>query len=97
MAWAMAAGAACPCGSCCRRVLPGGPRRGYGARSTQARLTPYGQESPVGRLDADTARNDKSWAELPSLADFQNIGTLRPGAVVLLEAVVGAAFAIRCW
>jgi uncharacterized membrane protein/muconolactone delta-isomerase len=66
--------------------LPGGSTPGYGARSTKARLTPYGQESPVGRLDADTARNDKSWAELPSLADFQNIGTLRPGAVVLLEA-----------
>jgi muconolactone delta-isomerase len=66
--------------------LPGGSTPGYGARSTKARLTPYGQESPVGRLDTDTARNDKSWAELPSLADFQNIGTLRPGAVVLLEA-----------
>jgi len=66
--------------------LPGGPQPGYGARSTKARLTPYGQESPVGRLDADPARNEKLWSEMPSLADFQDIGPLRPGAVVLLEA-----------
>jgi len=66
--------------------LPGGPAPGYGARSTKARLTTYGQESPVGRLDADPARNEKLWSEMPSLADFQYIGPLRPGAVVLLEA-----------
>jgi len=66
--------------------LPGGPQPGYGARSTKAHLTLYGQESPVGRLDADPARNEKLWSEMPSLADFQNIGSLRPGAVVLLEA-----------
>jgi len=66
--------------------LPGGPQPGYGARSTKARLTPYGQESPVGRLDADPVRNEKLWSEMPSLADFQDIGPLRPGAVVLLEA-----------
>lgn len=66
--------------------LPGGPQPGYGARSTKARLTTYGQESPVGRLDADPARNEKLWSELPSLADLQDLGPLRPGAVVLLEA-----------
>jgi len=66
--------------------LPGGSQPTYGARSTKAHLTVYGQESPVGRLDADPARNEKLWAEMPALADFQSMGALRPGAVVLLEA-----------
>ncbi len=66
--------------------LPGGPQPSYGSLSTRARLTTYGEESPIGRLDADPVKNQKLWSELPSLTDFQNIGPLRPGAVVLLEA-----------
>ena len=69
--------------------LPGGAQAGYGAFTSHARLTEYGRESAIGRLDADPVRNEKQWQELPALADFQKIGALRPGAVVLLEAVSG--------
>jgi hypothetical protein len=69
--------------------FPGGPQPSYGTLNSKARLTEYGQESAIGRLDADPARNEKLWQELPSLADFQIVGPLRPGAVVLLEAVSG--------
>jgi hypothetical protein len=69
--------------------LPTGSSRSYGMRASRARLTDYGRESPVGRLDADNAKNEKAWQELPPLADYQDPGALRPGAVVLLEAVAG--------
>jgi uncharacterized membrane protein len=69
--------------------LPGGAERTYGRAASQARLTDYGREAIVGRLDADPAANDKAWQELPVLADIQDMGELRPAAVVLLEAVSG--------
>jgi uncharacterized membrane protein len=70
-------------------VLPGGSAVTYGARVSRVKLTEYGRESAVGRLDADPVRNATQWQELPPLADLQNIGGLRPGAVVLIEAVAG--------
>jgi hypothetical protein len=69
--------------------LPGGSGRSYGVRKSQAQLTAYGRESVVGRLAADAAANDKAWKELPPLTDYQELGELRPGATVLLEAVSG--------
>jgi uncharacterized membrane protein len=68
-------------------VLPSQTGPTYGARSTQARVTTYGAESALGRLDADPVRNITQWQELPALADLQTLGRLKPGAVVLLEAV----------
>jgi uncharacterized membrane protein len=70
-------------------VLPGGADRSYGSLKSKVQLTDYGRESPVGRLDNDAARNEKQWQELPALADYQSLGKLRPGAVVLLEAASG--------
>lgn len=67
--------------------LPGGADRTYGMMKTRARLTAYGRESVVGRLAADEAANEKAWKELPPLTDYQDIGALRAGAVVLLEGV----------
>jgi uncharacterized membrane protein len=69
-------------------TLPGGATS-YGSRVSRVRPTVWGLESPIGRLDADPERNAKLWAELPALSDFQAIGALKPGAVVLLEAVAG--------
>jgi uncharacterized membrane protein len=69
--------------------LPGDAQRSYGRVVTRARLTDYGREAIVGRLDADPAANEKAWQELPELADYQYMGDLRPAAVVLLEAVSG--------
>jgi len=69
--------------------LPSGASRTYGRLDSRVKLTDYGRESPVGRLDADPAKNDAAWLELPVLADYQEVGDLRPGAVVLLETVAG--------
>jgi uncharacterized membrane protein len=69
-------------------ALPGGAAT-YSARASQARPTGYGLASALGRFDADPARNAKAWQELPPLADFQALGRLKPGAVVLLESVTG--------
>jgi uncharacterized membrane protein len=69
--------------------LPGGAERSFVERKSQARLTPYGRESVVGRLAPDPAANEKAWKGLPPLTNYQEVGALRPGAVVLLEAVTG--------
>jgi uncharacterized membrane protein len=55
-------------------------------RPAQAQLTVYGAESPIPRLDADARRNLERWKSLPPLADYQSLGRLKPGAIVLLEA-----------
>ncbi len=77
------------------QVLPadigGRAERGYGSRSSKARLTVHGAESAVGRLAADAKANAVAWEGLPPLADLQPLGTLRPGARVLLESVAGDA------
>jgi uncharacterized membrane protein len=69
--------------------LPAAAERTYGRVATKARLTDYGREAIVGRLEADPAANEKAWQELPALADYQVMGELRPAAVVLLETVSG--------
>jgi hypothetical protein len=51
----------------------------------KAQLTVYGAESAIGRFDSDPARNLKLWQSLPGLSDFQSVGKLKPGAVVLME------------
>ena len=51
----------------------------------RAQLTPYGIESTAMRFDADATRNLDQWQTLPELANFQPLGALKPGAVVLLE------------
>jgi uncharacterized membrane protein len=55
-------------------------------RTARVALTSYGAESPVTRLDQDAKRNSDRWRALPALADYQNLGRLKPGAVVLLDA-----------
>jgi uncharacterized membrane protein len=56
-------------------------------RAAQAQPTIYGVESAIARLDDDARRNSDRWKSLPPLADFQALGRLKPGAIVLLEAV----------
>ena len=53
--------------------------------SLQAVLTDYGKASPSMRLDADVRRNAELWQSLPPLANYQALGRLKPGAIVLLE------------
>ena len=67
--------------------LAGPGAQPYGQRVAKVKLTTYGEQSPIGRLAADPARNATQWAGLPPLVDLQPLGALRPGATVLLEAV----------
>lgn len=60
---------------------------GFAARTARARPTVYGLESPLLQLGATPAETPARWAGLPLLTDLQPLGTVRPGATVLLEAV----------
>lgn len=55
-------------------------------RPLHAQPTLYGVESPILRFDPDPKRNADRWKNLPLLADYQAVGRLKPGAIVLLEA-----------
>jgi uncharacterized membrane protein len=54
----------------------------------KAQLTTYGLESTALRFDANRERNLELWQTLPELANYQRVGKLKPGAVVLLDAQV---------
>jgi uncharacterized membrane protein len=54
--------------------------------TVKAQLTTYGVESTALRFDADREANAALWQSLPELANYQRVGKLKPGAVVLLES-----------
>jgi uncharacterized membrane protein len=54
-------------------------------RPLRAQPTLYGVQSPILRFDPDPKRNADRWKSLPLLADYQSVGRLKPGAIVLLE------------
>ena len=57
----------------------------------KALLTPTGRNSALTRLEPNDEANEASWAELPSLADFQTLGATKPGAETLLQARFGGS------
>ena len=71
--------------------LPEGSAKTFALTMNTARLTIYGAESPIARFDDDDKKNATAWGGLPALADFQPLGKLKPGAVVLLESVAGTS------
>jgi uncharacterized membrane protein len=52
-------------------------------------LTAIGADSIITRLVEDPAGNVERWKKLPYLMDYQEVGTPKPGAVVLAEMTVG--------
>jgi uncharacterized membrane protein len=52
-----------------------------------AELTPAGRESAILRLEDSAERNAERWKKLPHLANYQEVGAAKPGAVVLAEAI----------
>jgi uncharacterized membrane protein len=66
--------------------LPTNKAGAFVQRTAHAQPTIYGVESAIARLDDDPRRNAQRWKNLPALADWQTLGRLKPGAVVLLEA-----------
>jgi uncharacterized membrane protein len=71
--------------------LPDRQPHSFVQRSAQALPTVYGLESAVARLDEEPKRSGELWKSLPPIADFQALGRLKPGAVVLLDAVADRA------
>ncbi len=47
--------------------------------------TPNGLASPILQLSDSPAENLERWNELPNIADYQQLGSLRPAASTLLE------------
>ena len=52
-------------------------------------LTSAGTESIICRLAEDEDRNSQRWKQLPYLMNYQDPGTLKPGAAVLAEMNTG--------
>jgi uncharacterized membrane protein len=52
-------------------------------------LTPSGTESAVTRLLDDPSKNAERWKKLTYLADYQDAGTPKPGASVLVQVNAG--------
>lgn len=50
-------------------------------------LTAAGRESLICRLEEDPDKNVERWKKLPHLADFQEAGIPKPGALVLVDAL----------
>ena len=46
-------------------------------------LTDYGRTHNLMRLSGDPATNNKIWGQLPPLEDFNRVGDVKPGGVVL--------------
>jgi uncharacterized membrane protein len=69
-------------------VLPSQKSTFHRAPAT-AELTPAGQDSLICRLVDDPTRNAEKWKSLPYLMDHQEVGTPKPGAVVLAEMRAG--------
>jgi uncharacterized membrane protein len=51
-------------------------------------LTAAGRDSLICRLLEQPDKNAERWEKMPALADYQEVGEKKPGAVVLAEAVV---------
>lgn len=61
-------------------------RRGTFARNhTGFELTAAGRESIITRLEENVAKNAERWKQMPQLADAQELGAVKPGAVALLN------------
>ena len=50
-------------------------------------LTAQGRDSLICRLVEDPARNAERWDKMPQLANYNDVGEAKPGAVTLMEVV----------
>ena len=69
-------------------VLPAGNHNFHRNAATVA-LTAEGVDSPITRLLDDPLKNEERWRKLTYLADYEDPGTPKPGAVVLVDMTVG--------
>ena len=54
---------------------------------TPVQLTMFGAQSVICRLNDDPNKNAEIWRKMPALANYQEVGEPKPGAVVMLESV----------
>ena len=59
----------------------------------KAQLTGAGQAHPITRLNEDRALSQKTWNDLPPISVSESLKTVKPGAIVLLEAKRGGVSA----
>jgi uncharacterized membrane protein len=52
-------------------------------------ITPAGRDSLICRLEDRPERNAERWKKMPLLADYQELGEVKPGAVALAEVNAG--------
>lgn len=52
-----------------------------------AELTEAGRDSLIVRIEEDGRKNEERWKKLPFMANYQETGTPKPGATVLVEAL----------
>jgi uncharacterized membrane protein len=69
-------------------VLPGHNKTFHRIPAT-AELTAAGRDSLICRLTDDPQANAERWKKLPYLMDYQEVGTPKPGAVVLANLKAG--------
>lgn len=68
--------------------LPAG-RNSFRRNSATVELTPEGADSPITRLLDDPSKNIQRWKKLTYLADYQDVGSPKPGATVLAQMNAG--------
>lgn len=68
--------------------LPTGHNSFY-RNSATVELTPAGADSPITRLLDDPVKNVERWKKLTYLADYQDAGSPKPGALVLAQMNAG--------
>lgn len=71
--------------------LPEKQEQSFLQRTAQVEPTAYGLESAVARFAVEPGQNLKEWRSLPPVADYQALGKLKPGSIVLLEATAERA------
>ncbi|MBZ5590683.1 MAG: glutamine amidotransferase [Acidobacteriia bacterium] len=54
-----------------------------------ADLTAQGSQSVICRFEEDPKRNVERWKTMPALADYEQVGEAKPGALTLLEMNAG--------
>lgn len=52
-----------------------------------AELTDAGRDSLIVRIEEDAKKNEERWKKLPFMANYQETGTPKPGATVLVDAL----------
>jgi len=68
-------------------VIVGDRRTTFFRDKANVELTANGRDNLALRIEEDPARNAERWKKLPFLADFQSAGTVKPGAIVHVDAV----------